>query len=562
MIPPFPRIPSSRHARLARLGSGLLVGTLALPGATSAQETGSPLVPGGRMRIDVGAEFVSWDTRFGLRTESGGVIEEEEPLGFDLTSDRVGTDLFPQLSGLEDLLVDALGDPSFQLRMGLSRAFIAKDQIRIPLRADVGVTDWLTVGAMVPFVKTRVDALFDFGADPASANLGASPGLDDPGIVSTFLGDLQAAIVDFAQRTQEICAASGEGSTECRDARNLLEEGREFQSGVAWSYGLGVIPLGGSAAGEALTARLQQIGAGFAARGASSPPSSLPLASTVLDGETFARLVQDPGLGIAGDPLDEFTGLWEVGDVEVSAAVRLLSGVVPGEADGPARLRYQLAAGGLVRLPTGRADSAANFLDVGSGDGQTDVELRLFGQMTFRDRFGLTADARWGIQREGTVTRRASGPAHVLVPSAWQSEVAWDPGDYVRLELTPRFHLTREFSVGARYAYWSKGADAYELRLSPEADPAPGTAERVALLELETEETLQEVGIGMVFSTRDAWREGTAPLPFEVQGVYRTAISGTGGLTPATSHMQISLRLFWRLWGSDPPTLRGASGRL
>lgn len=527
----------------------LLLALLGGPLPSPAQESDSPLVPRGRLRIEVAPRFMAWDSRFGLRMEDGREVEEEEPLGFDLTSPAVGTDLFPEAAPLEGVIRSALDDPDYRLRLGALRTSISKDRLRIPIRADVGITDWLTVGAMVPMVKSRADAAISLVAD-STVNVGLSPLATDPTAVDAFLADFQGALVAWEQRTDEICTSDGETSPTCQDARDFLAEATNFHSATAGGYLLlGFLPLSGSAGGDALLARLEELASGFTSRGVDGAPSTMPLASEPLDRAGFQSLVT--GFGIdAHHGLETWRGIWEPGDAELSAAVRLLRGVVRDSVSAPARLRYQVGVGALLRLPTGRPDSASNFVDLGSGDGQTDVELRGFGQLVLGSWAGVAGDVRYGMQREGRRVRRASAPSHVLVPATRELELTWTPGAYLDAEIVPRFYLTPELSVGLRYRYYSKDADVYEVVTGPTIDPDPEIVAAVDLLELETEETLQEAGLGIVYSTLDAWREGRTRVPFEAQAVYRRPISGSGGMTPKATRIQVGLRLFWQIWGN------------
>lgn len=525
----------------------LLLALLATPLPLAAQESDSPLVPRGRLRIEVAPSVEAWDARFGLHLEDGTEVEEEEPLGFDLTSPAAGTDLFPQAQVLEDVIRTALDDPDYRLDLGALSTYVSKDRLRIPFRADVGVTDWLTVGVMVPMVKSRADAGISLLTGP-NVNAGASPLPTDPA-VEAFLDGYGSALAAWEQETSEICAGDA-GSASCQDAQAFLAEAETFHAAVSGAYLVfGFIPLAGSAGGDALLARLQELGAGFQSRGVGGVPGTLPLATEPLDRAGFQGLVTGYGTD-AHHGLTTWRGIWELGDVELSTAVRLLDGAVRDSAGAPARLRYQVGVGALVRLPTGRPDSASNFVDLGSGDGQTDIELRGFGQVVVGRRVGLAADVRYGIQQEGERIRRVAAPGHVLVPASRQAKLSWTPGNYLDAEVVPRFYLTPEFSVGLRYRYYTKAADGYELVGGATLDPDPTVAALVDLLELETEESLQEVGVGMVFSTLDAWREGRTGFPFEVQAVYRHPLTGSGGTTPRAIRVQVGLRLFWQIWGT------------
>ena len=131
------------------------------------------------------------DTRFGERTEGGTLIDEEEPLGFDFSDAAVGTRLFPGLEALERNLETATGGPVAPLVLGSTRAVVTRDAVWLPIRVDLGVFDWLSVGGMVPFSRRRAEVAWTFRGD--GANAGLTPSVSDPSAVGDFLGGLALA---------------------------------------------------------------------------------------------------------------------------------------------------------------------------------------------------------------------------------------------------------------------------------------------------------------------------------------------------------------------------------
>jgi hypothetical protein len=238
-----------------------------------------------------------------------------------------------------------------------------------------------------------------------------------------------------------------------------------------------------------------------------------------------------------------------LGDVEVTVALRVLEGAVRDSATAPARLRYLLGAHALVRLPTGTTDDPDVPLDVGGGDGQTDVEVGAFADLRW-SRLGVQAQARRGMPRATTLIRRVAPPETVFGGFATRRAVRWTPGSYLDLEVGPRWHLTDEVALGATLRRLDKDADTYEeVASETEVDPELDAA---SVLARESESALTELGLGLRYSTIASWREGRARLPLDLRLTVRKAIAGSGGATPAGWRLEASGSAFLRLWGSPP----------
>lgn len=541
---------------LAVAGNLLLLSCMASLGAATqadAQAVEGPLSPAGRLGIGLSGHFWTHDARFGLRREDGRLVEATEPLGFDLSRPAAGTELLPGLTPLQESVRSALDDPAVRVSVGRTRARIRATRITLPFRVDLGVTDWLSVGVNVPFVKQRSEVAFLLDADSATANLGLNPRLESPAQVAGFSESMGAAIDALQARSDARCDGRDATAVQCAEIAAALEQARSLRDALSEAYASeGLFPFRGSTAGRILTGRLETLANRFSDHGVTGLPSSLPLAEGPLDEESFAAYLTDPKLGMDGSALDTWQSVWELGDVELHGAVRILEKArAPDPASVWDRTTVLLGAGGLVRLGTGTPDQPDHFTDLGSGDGQTDVEARLFGDLALGG-VGLWADARYGIQLEGTRIRRVAPPEVVLPPAGYARQLTWTPGDYRSLEVAPRYHLTPELAVAGRYRFYRKGADRYALVSgddTPPDEPLPGVDP--ADLEAETEATLHQVGIGLVYSTLRAARRDLAGRPLEIHVRYRVSSAGSGGLTPKASSVRLGLRLFWSLWGGQ-----------
>lgn len=521
-----------------RLALVLLLGG-AVPTPLQAQDFDAHTTPVGRLRLQVGPTFASFDRRFGYRLENGAVVEAEEPLGFDLTKDRAGTELLPLLSPLERALREATGDPAASLVIGATRVILEGSSVTLPVRLQLGVLPGVQLGVSVPLVRRRVDV--DFRLEPGPANVG----LGDATTVRAFLGQLSGALDSTRTRVSERCQSAGENSAECRAGRQLLEWAGTLYAALDASAGL--VPLTGSQAAQSFAAAVREIQDGMRAYGVGSFTAALPVASTALDAAGFQRLLVDSAFGIAGAPLESWQSGWELGDVEISAKARLVATPRMDSAGAPRTFAYTGAVEALVRLGTGKLDDPNNFVDLGTGDGQTDIEVAAYSDILLGGRLLASIVARYGVQNSVVVDRRIAPPDRPIAPLSTLHAVEWKPASYRALDVVPKLALTPAVSVGLPYSYFTKGADRYTL-----ADGAAGSPPEDATalpspddLARETESTLQRLGVEIRYSAV----LGRTRLPFEARAIFQTAAAGRGGRTLRTSSFRVDLRTSVSLWG-------------
>lgn len=516
----------------AIVGGGLAVGV-------GAQEVYDPLVPRGAVRIALSTDYSSAWKRF--RPGPGGVPGGAEPtsLGDDF-SGPAGTRLFPSLAGYEEAVARAAGSEHV-LRLGTIAASAERNSVRLSFAADVGVLDWLSVGATVPLVRNETEFSMRLATDSALANAGFGP-VGGASAVAGFLAGLGGAVGEYEAFRASTCAADPQ-SAGCTEATMRLSDAEQLRDALADMYGAPVAPMAGSRAGMAIEARLAALAQAFQAAGIESLPTAPPLAASPLDIEGLQQLVTDPRLGIAAThPLAHWTSLWGLGDVEVRANARLRR-----TGDAGSALRAEAGAGLTVKLPTGARDDPANFLDAGFGDGQTDIVFRGWTNARWGARFGVWTDVRYGLRLAGTTERRVFDPYFLVPPAGVQRPVRWDPGDYQVVVVAPWLKLADDLAALAGYRYFRKGADSFS-RVGADA-PGEEPAEPLDLSPLAwgSETTAGQVHVGGVF------RRGRAPAgspiwPTEVRATYRRVVSGTG-IVPVTGTFEVRLRFQAALWG-------------
>jgi hypothetical protein len=500
----------------------------------AAQEL--PWLTKGTVRLDFAPAFWAWDSRYGVGPDGSTRIE---PLGMDLTADPMGSTMLPHLRDLEASLRDAIADPAYRIRLGRSQAIVDQSRLVFPFRLDVGLTDWLTVGAMVPLVRPRTEMTFAFDADSLSADVGPSPGVTSPGQVSQFLNVFETVLSQARNVQPDDPAVAA--------AEALLEALSRAYAHATF------FPVSGSGAGNHLEQRLEEIRTAFGSMGVNGLPEAVPMAQGYLDEEGFRAYLA--GQAIQAAPLENWTRIWSMGDVELSASLRLLHGGFARDSLGePSRFRYQVGAGMLVRLGTGAQADYNRFLDQDVGDGQTDLEGNVFGLVEVGSRFGAWGHFRYGIQNEGEVIRRIAAPDETLPHRARLASLYRTPGDYRELDVNPRVYLTPAMSFGVRYRYWHKGADSHRGQ-PPFPDPPPAGVEpppMAALLDRGTEQTLQELGFTGTFSSVDAYARGKASIPVHIRASYFRPLGGSGGLTPKGSRFEAGVTLYQAIWGRSP----------
>ncbi len=500
----------------------------------SGQYLFDPLVPAGRLRLAITPSFSQWDTRY-------SVDGTQIPLGDDLT-DPTGALLFPAVTMLQDQLRQLLEAPGYVPSLGQTSGYIEHDVTRVDFGAEVGVFDWLTVGARVPFVKTRtaLGVAFRAGED---TDLGLNPILEQNAAVSAYLGTLDRAAADARAQATSVCAA-GAGDA-CQRAQDLAVRAEAFAARTRMAYQASAFfPVGGTTTADALTAVGSDLSDGLEEAGLDRVPDPR-FASAPLDEAGFLGLPGNGGLGIGTAGLGNINALWSLGDVELTAAARILQGEQRDSAAPYPRLAWALTGGALVRMGTGTQDDPDVLLDIGTGDGQMDVEGFVHGALDVGRRLAVRTEIRYGVQGSTTLLRRVAPAGEIFARSALTRSVRWSPGSYTDITLSPRYRLADAVSLAIDYRRYAKGADEYLL--ADPADPA-GTLD-TSVLAAETEVTLGQIAFGLRYSTMGGWRRGTVSPPIEAGLRVVRTIHGSGGRAPRATRTDFTFRLFPRLWG-------------
>jgi hypothetical protein len=484
-------------------------------------------VPPGVVRFEVDGAFDSWDKRFRDGSKEG--------LAADLAG-SLDSDLLPVLASYDAIVQRVTGLAGFRLNLGALTADAQADVSTAVLGLTLGVTRSIAVFGRLPLARTRVQT--DLDLDPASANAGLNPGTtaQDPfftqfgAVLSTLEAQIAAGAYDGDPARRALADATlAQGDALFGDLFTLLGDPTTASP---------FIPTAGSDAGTALAARIATLqatlGTDLGVGGFSSGPA---LPATPATADDVEALISDPS-----GPIGIQTGESEVtfrGDAEAGLAVTIADRWDRGGRRGGLRA----AAEGLVRFPSGVRARTDRLLAVGTGDGQTDVEIRGVVDLG-AGNVGVRLEAGYNRQLAGDVVERVAPPSQPFPPRSLLASVRFDPGDVTTVAVRPFFRLARTIALIGSVERWSKGEDAFEYRSA--ADAIPGVDASVLAQETDASATLLSVGV--TYSNPGALRPGGTGLPVDAGWTYERIVSASGGIVPDTHRIRARLRVYFDVW--------------
>jgi hypothetical protein len=504
-----------------------LVAPLAAPASASAQL--APLgVPAGVLRFEVDGVFDSWDKRF----REG----EKESLAAALTSPALGSDLLPGLEPYDAILRRVTGLDDARLNLGSLTGDAQADVSAAVLGLAVGVTRAITVFGRLPLARARMQPALEL--DPTGSNTGINPGT---AAQEPFFGQFATALTTLEQ---QLATGVYDGDPTRRAlAEQTLAQGDALFTDLFTLLGdpataSPFLPTGASATGSALGARVDALQATLATDldvGGFGADPALP--ATPVTAEDVEAYTSDP-FGPIGIQTDE-TEVTFRGDAEAGVAVTLADRWDRDNRRGG----FRAAAEGLVRFPTGSRPRNDRVLAIGTGDGQTDVELRAVVDLGAGD-LGVRLEGGYNRQLAGDVAELVAPPSQPFAPQSLLTTVRLDPGDVTTLAVRPFFRLARTFALIGSLERWSRGEDAVEYR-SP-ADAIAGVDPQVLAQETEASATL--VSFGVTYSNPGGLRPGGSGLPVDAGWTYERVLSASGGIVPDVHRIRARFRLYFDLW--------------
>lgn len=523
------------------------------------------VLPRGVLRVRTLGQWTFFNERYGLNTP-GRADGSLEPLGIDFALDTVGVREFPNLGGLQTGLRSLTGNPNFNLSLGSTRLDLRAHVTAIPFVIEAGLTRRFSIGVQVPYVHTRNSAFFDVNPNRREGNLGFNPALAVPAAAAQNLlmfTQFQTAAATL-QASLDACAANPAASPSCpalnaqrANALSLIANSTAFAGGVNQIYqNSPFVPIRNTDAQLAIEARVAAFRALYAQFGVTSIAATTtgPFAAqntlTLRDAQT---ILTDPRFGVEADPIRTVTRS-HVGDIDVGGKFLLLDtfGNTTANRMSPEGVNFRASIGGVVRLPTGQAESPNNFIDIGGGQGQTDLEGRVFADLLLGSRFWQSFVMRYNNQLSDDQYMRITDlPNRNLAPLYRRQRVKRDLGNIFEFETSPRVVVNDFFAVSGHYVYRSKSQDKYTGTFNIPA-AVTGFADitlDAATLNLETEQKEHRLGGGISFSNLFSFEQKKASIPFEVTYLHWQTVKGSGNVPKAFTD-QIQLRLYARLFGN------------
>jgi hypothetical protein len=517
-------------------------------------------VPEGAFRFKLSNVWTRYD---GLFSAAGGTT----PLGAALSADSLGSAQLPRLQPIESGLRTLASDPSLRLSLGQLQVISNARIVTTPISIEYGLTRRLSLGLLVPIVQTRRVAMATVKGDSTRANVGYVPLSSRGDAAAQNLGVASAykSAADSIGRLLTNCpanpGAAGCAAVNANSADALAAQARAQSFADAVSA-LGttatsaiVAPRASSSLASTIDAQrvqlnqmLQQyLGAGAgSAKSVFTAPTDFSYIDLQGNRATGAQGLLGSSLGGGLDSIHttERIGL---GDIGVGATF-LVMDRFSHDSSPPPRLQTRLTVGGVVRLPTSRPDSAQSLVDIPTGEG-AGVELKTAWDMIV-GHVGATVAGRYVKSFGRTVTAPLLGDPEAAYPYPLFGPRTRTPGDVFGLDVTPRVFLSETLALQAQYGLEWVGATTWDTPTVFPDDPC-GTCQSLAPLPIVTvtgtSGLVQRAGLGLRYSTVDAYVRGRAPYPIEVSFAHLSTLSGNPGVINSTSD-QIELRFYYQLW--------------
>jgi hypothetical protein len=508
-----------------------------------------------------------WDTydrRFGFTPTAEN---SSQALGAIYSSPSVGTTQFPMLAQLQSALGSLANNPAFQLNLGATNLRVQIRKTFTPLALELGITNWLSVRAALPLVLANGESLLDVNPAGNEGNVGANPAsqfLAARNTNTSARNQFTVAANTLQQRVDACMAMPGEPGCDAllpriADAQALVTQSRNFRDLMESVYGSDTVsahpfvPLTGSAMHLAIDSRIAAFNALYRELLFLDPSEADPLAArpipaqTVLTATQFRSLLESPEFGISLLPLLSYQRQG-FGDLELGVRIRVFDSFATRDDGSPGA---RLAMSVLARLATGLAPDQAVPLDVGTGDGQSDIEFGGAGDLRLTRGLLLALQGRFGVQMADQRGMRVAPPGTPYPELFTLRNVSRNMGDYFDFSVRPSLRVGPFASLSGAYYFYSKTADSYTgnfLASSAETGREPITLD-ATVLEDGTAITVQRAGIGLRIGNFADRADAVIGTPVEFSAMYMKLLSSTGYGVPDAGTVVLQLRLHTRLFG-------------
>ncbi|CAN5186350.1 hypothetical protein BH23GEM2_BH23GEM2_09490 [soil metagenome] len=498
----------------------------------------------GTARITLIPTAGSYDRRYS-RSGDGTL----EPLGSDFGV--VGLERVPSRLVAQDEIRTLAGIPDLTLTLGDLDVRLHGQVEQLPLKLELGLPGRISLGVMVPFVRTRSTVVVGPGIG-AGATAGLNPAINTPAALSqntALVTALSQAAEALRNRLDQCAGSSAPDCASVNADRNataaFATNADAFRDNLEHVYFFSAfVPVTATPAEQAIAARIAALRSQFESFGvnAMTGAPARPVGAAPMTYGDLQAVLTDPVVGISSDPLVTAERV-ALGDMEVGARIVLLDAI--GRTPRAAGLR--VALGGLVRLGTGMVPPTRSLISIGTGDGQTDIEGHAIVDAALGRWFAMTLAARYTRQLEHDTPMRIpefAGQPFILADRA--ALVRRDLGDMLQLEATPRIALNEFFAVGGYFSHRRKGADSHSLAAA--SDESVEVVLDPAVLDEGTEIREQRMGVGVAFSNLAAFNRGRSRFPFELSFLHVQTTGASGGMIPRMREDRVQVRLYTPVW--------------
>jgi hypothetical protein len=504
-----------------RLG---IIACLVIPSRIAAQL--APVgVPGGTFRVELEGSLETFDRRF----RDG----QREGYGVDLSSPTLGSDRIPILTDADARIGRIIGNTGYRINLGALETDALADVGNGSAGLALGLTDRITVFGRIPLVRARAQSKTELLSSSADGGLNPGEGSQLP-----FFQDFDAALTTLGSK---LAAGDYDASPATRAlAEATLADGNALRADL---FGLladpatasPVVPTATSGTGAAVLARVTALQNTLASSLSVPDFTLVPALPSAPLGQDGLRQVLAGALALrAGESSVTFRG-----DAEVGATFTLVDRWDRGTSRGG----FRTAISGLVRLPTGRRERNDDPLDIGTGDGQTDLQVDLVADLG-AGAFGARLEGTYVRQLPTNVQVRIAPPGQPFVGLDRLTFVRHNPGDIIAINVLPFLRLARTLAVQAGVQHWSRRIDQVSYR-SP-ADALPGVDPGVLAQETAANATMLSAGI--IYSNPGRLRAGGTGLPVDASWAYERVLRSGGGRVPNTHRVRAQFRMYFGLW--------------
>ncbi len=500
---------------------------LALAAGPAAAQVVPVTVPKGMLRFDFDGEFKSWDWRWHDGSREDWARRFDQP--------RLGAGLLPGVESADSLVARIIGTPNVDLSAGSTHGSALVNLGTIGFGGSLGLTRRLTLFGRVPFVQAQVRPSFGYDGTTATVGLAVA------GANGLLIGQLGSALGDLDQQITS-GALDGDPARKAQ-AQQLLAQGISLQSNLGTLLGgdpnTPFAPLASSTAGQATAAAVSNFSQSLSAFGITSVTAGVALPTAGLSADEFNAFLTDPTGPVAIRPLDELPILTYIGDIELGAAWAVVDRFPASDYGSGMRTVIR----GTARLRTGKLPNPNRLLDVGTGDGQPDLQVDVITDVA-RGRFGTRIEAGYNLQLPGNQNRRVASPTVPFPAAATFAGLRRDPGDEWWIAAQPFFRLAPYLSLGGAVQYYRKGLDTYSYA----AGQAPIPGVDVGVLAEGSRQQAFLLGGAVSYAHSGVDKRGRQKRPMEASIRYQRIVRSSTGLMPDANQVQLSLHFYTRIW--------------